>query len=82
MLEATEYAEDLGSGHSVAQGEGATSHRQRSLGGLVTPTRAHSGTGCLLEGLSLTEGTSIEWGWVGAGPCSLLPASAASIRAG
>lgn len=48
----------------------------------MTPTWAHGGAGCLLEGLSLTKGASVEWGWVGASPCTLLPASATSIRAG
>lgn len=50
--------------------------------GLVAPTWAHSGASRLLESLSLAEGTSIEWGWVGAGPSTLLPTSAAAVRAG
>lgn len=58
------------------------SHRQKSPGGLVAPTWAHGGARCLLEGLSLAEGASIERGWVGAGPSTLLPAPAAAIGAG
>lgn len=45
-------------------------------------TWAHGGAGSLLEGLALTEGSSVEWGGVGAGPCALLPATATAVGAG
>lgn len=45
-------------------------------------TWAHGGAGSLLEGLALTEGTSVERGRVGAGPRALLPAAATAVRAG
>lgn len=69
--------------HSRRQGWGlgvgvmwAGSHLARGL------TWAHGGARSLLEGLALTEGSSVERGGVGAGPCALLPAAATAVGAG
>lgn len=45
-------------------------------------TWAYCGAGCLLEGLAIAEGPSIERCGVGASPCALLPAAPTAVGTG